>query len=49
MENAAFTIDGVAYFVKQEGYKPKWDTNGQQTLAQANIELRKVAGTLYSK
>ena len=44
-----FTIDGVAYFVKQEGYKPKWDTNGQQTLAQANIELRKVAGTLYSK
>ncbi len=44
-----FTIDGVVYFVKQEGYKPKWDTNGQQTLAQANIELRKVAGTLYSK
>ena len=44
-----YTIDGVAYFVKQQGYKPEWDKNGQQKLAQANIELRKVGGTIYSK
>lgn len=34
-----FNVDGVQYFVSQEGYKPEWNSNeGQQKLAQSKIE-----------
>ena len=44
-----FNVDGVQYFVTQQGYKPEWNNEGQQKLSQAKIEMRKILGTLYSK
>ncbi len=44
-----FNVDSVQYFVSQEGYKPEWNNEGQQKLAQSKIEMRKILGTLYSK
>lgn len=44
-----FAIDGVSYFVKPENYKPDWNKDGRNNLAQARIELRKRTGTIYSK
>ncbi len=41
-------IDGVSYFVKPGDYKPEWDKDGRQRLAQARIELRKKASTIQS-
>ena len=36
-------IDSVSYFVKPGDYKPEWDKDGRQRLAQARIELCKKA------
>jgi len=41
-------IDGVSYFVKPGDYKPEWDKDGRQRLAQARIELRKKTSTIQS-
>ena len=41
-------IDGVSYFVRPGDYKPEWDKDGRQRLAQARIELRKKASTIQS-
>ena len=41
-------IDSVSYFVKPGDYKPEWDKDGRQRLAQARIELRKKASTIQS-
>lgn len=41
-------IDSVSYFVKPGDYKPEWDKDGQQRLAQARIELRKKSSTIQS-
>ena len=42
------TIDTVEYFVNPEDYKPEWDKDGRQRLAQARIELRKKSSTIQS-
>lgn len=42
------TIDTVEYFVNPEDYKPEWDKNGQQRLAQARIELSKKTSIIAS-
>lgn len=42
------TIDTVEYFVKPGDYKPEWDKDGRQRLAQARIELRKKTSTIQS-
>jgi len=44
----SFTVDTVAYFVKPDDYKPEWDKDGRQRLAQARIELRKKSSTIQS-
>lgn len=44
-----FYIDGVLYFVKLQNYKPDWNKEGRNSLAQAKIELRKKTGTVYTK
>jgi hypothetical protein len=41
-------IDGVSYFVRPGDYKPEWDKDGRQRLAQARIELRKKSSTIQS-
>jgi len=41
-------IDSVSYFVKPGDYKPEWDKDGRQRLAQARIELRKKSSTIQS-
>jgi len=41
-------IDSVSYFVKPGDYKPEWDKDGRQRLAQARIELRKKTSTIQS-
>jgi hypothetical protein len=41
-------IDGVSYFVRPGDYKPEWDKDGRQRLAQARIELRKKTSTIQS-
>jgi hypothetical protein len=43
-----FIIDGAQYFVKPEDYKPLWDKDEGQNLAQARIQLRKSLSTTYS-
>ena len=42
------TIDTVEYFVNPNDYKPEWDKNGQQRLAQARIELSKKTSIIAS-
>lgn len=43
-----FTVDGERYFVKPQNYKPSWEKDGNNNVAQANIELRKYQSTIYS-
>lgn len=42
------TIDTVEYFVKPGDYKPEWDKDGRQRLAQARIELSKKTSIISS-
>ncbi len=44
----SFTIDTVAYFVKPDDYKPEWDKDGRQRLAQARIQLSKKTSIISS-
>lgn len=44
-----FTIDGINFLIKPTDYKPEWDKDGRQSLAQARISCRKVSGTIYSR
>lgn len=46
---SSFTIDGVSYFIKPNNYKPEWNKDGRNNLAQARLEARKTIGTIYSK
>ena len=43
-----FQIAGVDYKTKLEDYKPEWDRDGRQMLAQARVMLRKKTGTIYN-
>ena len=42
------TIDTVEYFVKPGDYKPEWDKDGRQRLAQARIQLSKKTSIISS-
>lgn len=42
-----FTIDGTEYFVKGEDYKPEWDKEGHQRLAQGRMAMRKKSSTIF--
>jgi hypothetical protein len=44
-----FYIDGVEYFVKPEDFKPEWDKDGRQRLAQVRMIARKKTGTIYNR
>lgn len=44
----SFTIDAVPYFVKPDDYKPEWDKDGRQRLAQARIQLSKKTSIISS-
>ena len=43
-----FQIDGVDYFAKQEDFKPEWNKDGSQRLAQMRMLIRKKISTIFN-
>lgn len=48
MLSDVFTIDDIQYYVKTEDFKPEWNKDGRQRLAQLRVNLREVVGTIYN-
>ena len=43
-----FTVDGVSHFVKQDDYKPDWQTkNGELLLSKGRMLIRKKTSTIF--
>jgi hypothetical protein len=47
-ECSVFQIEGISYFVRQEDFKPEWNKEGKQRLAQLRVIMRKVKSTIYN-
>ena len=44
----SFTVDGVEHFVKQDDYKPDWQTkNGELLLSKGKMLMRKKQSTIF--
>jgi len=43
-----FTINGTRYFVRPEDFKPEWNKDGRQRLAQLRVVMREIQSTIYN-